>query len=468
MKQDWPHQAQGLAAIFSAFEQGSRSVCFQLATGGGKSRIIRRVTERYHDEKRCVYLVTHRKSLVRQLADELYDAGINYSIVMPGYPMLGTRIQVCSLFTLVHRFDRLREPEMIIIDEAHHAKCSSYQSLRRRWPGALWLGLTATPQRTDGSALSDLFDRLITGPSMRDLIAGGFLCDYDYYAPETVDMSGVRSTGGEYNAKQSAERVDRAPIIGNAVEHYQRHADHQPAIACCVSIAHAEHVAERFRDAGYRALAVHSRMDDAEITRGIAGLRDGSIEVLCQCELIGEGVNIPGASVLIQLRPTQSIVVYLQQIGRVLRGQPGKRAVVLDHVGNWERHGLPDDPREWSLDGTCGRLTEQSIWRRCDECLRVIPKSAKECPFCGAVVRGPELAPVIPTEDEGTLVNVRERPDLTLIAESLEEHKTGTIREIAARARTLKEAVEIARERGYENHRFAWMVWTKILKRRVA
>lgn len=468
MKQDWPHQQKGIEQIFHAFDSGVRSVCFQLATGGGKSRIIRRVTERYHDEKRVVYLVTHRKSLVRQLADELYAADIPYSLVTADAPLLGQRIQVCMLFSLVNRFEQLREPELIIIDEAHHAKCESYLAVRRRWPNALWLGMTATPQRSDGRAMSDMFDKLILGPPMRELIAGGFLCDYDYYAPETVDMTGVRSTAGEYNAKQSAERVDRALITGNAVEHYRRHSDHQPAIACCVSIAHAEHVSTRFRDAGYRAMAIHSRMDERDIARAIAGLKDGSIEVLSQCELIGEGVDIPGATTLIQLRPTQSITIFLQQCGRVLRGQPGKRAIILDHVGNWERHGLPDDDREWSLNGADRRDQTVINWKRCPNCYRMVKKSTNECPDCGYVFASIDSEPVIPEEAEGTLVNVRERADLALVADSLEEHKTETIREIRSKARTLKEAIAIARDRGYDNHRFAWMVWTKVLKRRIA
>jgi DNA or RNA helicases of superfamily II len=260
------------------------------------------------------------------------------------------------------------------------------------------------------------------------------------------------------------------------------------------------------------------------------GLRTGTLELLVQCELLGEGVDIKGASVLIQLRPTMSLVVFLQHIGRVLRYVEGKRAVILDHVGNYERHGLPDDPRRWSLDGIDKQDKGILIYKRCESCLRPVKKALSICPYCGAAFDMREGAGrELPTEREGVLVNVREvtqpgvetqykhkRKEFTLmkrqaydnyyaifplpegkrkvlstgthikaiaiewamkwlekeaagfelVSESFETHKRKTIARIAS-GRSLQQAIDIATDAGY-NHKFGWLVWTKILKRRSA
>ena len=157
-------------------------------------------------------------------------------------------------------------------------------------------------------------------------------------------------------------------LTGSAVEHYRKYADHMPAIASCVSIALTlSTLAQEFRDAGYKAIAVNSTDGSLDVQRGLlAGLRDGSIEILTQCEMLGEGVDVPAATCLIGLRPTASLVIFLQHVGRVLRKSPGKdKAIILDHVGNWSRFGLPDDDREWTLEGKPKGVKDVSKYKRC-------------------------------------------------------------------------------------------------------
>lgn len=326
-------------------------------------------------------------------------------------------------------------------------------NILRHWPNAKLLGMTATPQRIDGKGFDDIFDEMILGPSMRDLITAGYLSDYEYYAPASVDMDGVHQVGGDYNAKESVDRVDRKVITGSAVEHYRRYADHQPAIASCVSIAHSEHVAQEFRDAGYRAIAVNSRMDQLEVKRAIAGLKDGTTEILTQCEMLGEGVDIPAATCLIGLRPTASLVIYLQHCGRVLRKSKGKdKAIILDHVGNWSRFGLPDDEREWSLKGKPKGAKDPSKYKRCPECLRPVLVSAKKCDFCGYVWEY-EAHERMPAEVEGQLVSIKEvKPD------EVQE----LMRTISRKAHNLKEAIKIAKDLGYK-HTSAYHIWVNEL-----
>ena len=341
----------------------------------------------------------------------------------------------------------------LVVHNCHHLKSNSYMNILNRWPKAKLLGMTATPQRIDGKGFDDIFDELILGPKMRDLIDAGYLSDYEYYAPASVDMDGVHQVGGDYNAKESLDRVDRKVITGSAVEHYRKYADHQPAIASCVSIAHSEHVAQEFRDAGYKAIAVNSRMDQLEVKRAIAGLKDGSTEILTQCEMLGEGVDIPAATCLIGLRPTASLVIYLQHCGRVLRKAKGKdKAIILDHVGNWSRFGLPDDERVWTLQGKPKGAKEPSKYKRCPECLRPVLVSAKKCEFCGYVWEY-EAHERMPAEVEGQLVSIKEvKPD----------EVQDLMRTISRRAHNLKEAISIAKTLGYK-HTSAYHIWVNEL-----
>jgi superfamily II DNA or RNA helicase len=186
------------------------------------------------------------------------------------------------------------------------------------------------------------------------LVDEGYLAPTRIFAPpERLDLSDVRVRGGDYDIGDLERAVGSGRIIGDAVEQYRRHADHQPAIAFCVSVAHAAAVAERFRDAGYRGVCVHGGTPTAERDAAIAGLADGSVEVLASCDLISEGLDVPVVGAVILLRPTKSLVLYMQQVGRGMRPAPGKSAlIVLDHANNTLVHGLPDLERRWTLEGT--------------------------------------------------------------------------------------------------------------------
>ena len=448
-----PYQLDAVSQIEKYWSEGKQAVLCQLPTGGGKSRIIRQIVDDYAQSKKVIYLIAHRQTLVEQLSREIKEADINHGIIQSGMPYIRYRVQVCSMQTLVRRMDKLAEPEILICDEAHHLKSSSYMHILNYWPNAKLLGMTATPQRIDGKGFDDIFDELILGPNMRDLITAGYLSDYEYYAPASVDMEGVHQVGGDYNAKESVDRVDRKVITGSAVEHYRKYADHQPAIASCVSIAHSEHVAQEFRDAGYKAIAVNSRMDQLEVKRAIAGLKDGSTEILTQCEMLGEGVDIPAATCLIGLRPTASLVIYLQHCGRVLRKAKGKdKAIILDHVGNWSRFGLPDDERIWTLQGKPKGAKEPSKYKRCPECLRPVLVSAKKCDFCGYVWEY-EAKERMPAEVEGQLISIKEvKP----------EDVQDLMRTISRKAHNLKEAIRIAKTLGYK-HTSAYHIWVNEL-----
>ena len=219
------------------------------------------------------------------------------------------------------------------------------------------MGVTATPCRLDGQGLGvqagGFFDDLILGPEVQELIDGGFLSAARCFVPEqAIDLRGVRTQHGDYVKGDLARAVGAARITGDAVGAYRLRADHQPAIAYCVSIGHAAEVANAFAAAGYRAKMVCGKTPTKERDAAIAGLGNGQVEVLCSCDLISEGLDVPAVSAVILLRPTQSLVLHRQQVGRGLRVAASKAFLIVnDHVGNCLQHGLPTTPVEWSLEG---------------------------------------------------------------------------------------------------------------------
>ena len=475
MSVDWSHQTKLVKRTIDAFDSGTRRIILQCPTGSGKTRMIRMIVDHYKPIGKIIYLVTHRTSLVEQLGNELKEAGIFFSYVLPDFPMLRCRVLVCSLMTLVRRFEKMQEPDIVIIDEAHHSLCESYKKLFRNWPEIILLGLTATPRLLDGRPLKNVYQKLIPGPQIRELIDGGYLSDFEYYAPLRVDRSDIHKVAGEFNPAEVVAKVDTRVIIGDEIEHYRKYADHKPGIGSCSTIIHCEHMAAQFREAGYKAEAIHSKLPKEKIARLLNGLKQGFLELLFQCELLGEGVDIKGAVVSLDCQLTASLTKFMQRNGRILRYSEGKIAIFLDCVGNWEIHGLPDDNRKWSLDGKDKIDQGILLYKRCDNCYRPVKKSLSICPFCGTSFETAiRVGRALPEHKPGELVNVRS--EIITIPEWVAEHekeigitpnnKKAAIHEMY-KVKTYDQAVEVAKKHGYAPA-FARVVWSKVLKRRSA
>lgn len=420
-----PYQQRGVDDVHDAFAEGHTSICYVLPTGAGKTIVFTMMAELAATAGTRTCIIVHRDNLLRQAAVKLHDCGISYSLIAPGRHYYGDRVAVASKDTLVRRLGRYPF-EFIVTDEGHHGVSDSYQKIYRSYPEAHLLFVTATPERLDGRGLKEVCSKLVLGPSIADLIADGYLIEPIPYGPKrALDLSGVRTSMGEYNLRELADAMDRRQITGDALEHYRDLCPGAPAIAFCVSIKHAEDVAAEFAAAGFRAADVHSKMPQSEIWRRIGGLSDGSVQVLTSCDLISEGTDVPRVSAIIGLRPTQSRAVYLQQIGRGLRPvyTPGidlssragrlaaiaqsekPRCLVIDHAGNTFRFGSADEERDWSLDGRPKRGSSGVAGiaiRQCPKCF-ICHKPAPVCPACGHVyiaeAREPEqvdgrLAPI--------------------------------------------------------------------------
>jgi DNA repair protein RadD len=356
-----PYQETAVADIRAAFSD-HRRVLFCLPTGGGKTVIFSFIVHQVSSRAKRIYIIAHRIEIIRQISKALTRQGVAHGIVSPDDPQTADMVQVCMIQTLNNRLAKLPRPDLLVIDESHHIVSDSYRKITDAW-NTLQLGVTATPERLDGKGLGDCFDTLVQGPSARTLIDAGSLCDFLYLAPPSeLDLSEVHSRGGDYAIEELAAAVEKSQIVGDAVKHYTQYLGGKPAVAFCISVAHAEAVAERFRAAGWRAASIDGKMSKGVREGILLDLDEGRIDVLASCDLISEGFDVPEIQGVILLRPTKSLALHLQQVGRSLRPKrDGSKAVILDHVGNCLRHGLPDWDREWSLDGKVKRAKAAPI-----------------------------------------------------------------------------------------------------------
>ena len=246
-------------------------------------------------------------------------------------------------------------------------------------------------------------------------------------------MVGLRKRMGDYDLNQAGQILQAGQAMGDCLTHYRRYLDGQTAIAFCCSIAHAEAVAELFNKHGVAAASIDGTMDSSTREQLLADLGAGRLKVLTSCQLIGEGVDVPSVAGCILLRPTQSVSLHLQMIGRCLRPQPGKIAVILDHVGNTQRLGHHLEEREWTLDGTPKRDREKApSVKVCPRCFSAMPSAARECPDCGHEF-------------------VVERRELQTVDGELQEVTAVDRKREQSRAHTLEDLIQVGKRRNMKN-----------------
>jgi len=441
-----PYQQAMVADTRAAFARGARAVLTVAPTGAGKTVFFGYVAANAAARGTRVLVLAHRRELIRQASRKLEQAGVAHGIIAPGHTPTRDAVQVASVQTLGRRIGLVTAPGLIVVDEAHHAVAGQWATVTAAFPSARLLGVTATPERLDGRGLGVAaggpFDALVLGPTVADLIAGGFLSPTRVFAPaDAPDLSGVRTRGGDYETGALAAAMDTPTIVGCAVEHYARHAAGQPAILFSPSVAHAEAMAAAFRAAGWRAAAASGATPTAERDAAIAGLGTGAVQVLCSCDLISEGLDVPAVGCVILMRPTKSLGLYLQQVGRGLRPAPGKQhLVVLDHAGNSIRHGIIEEPRDWSLEGRPKREKAPPV-RQCPECFAVHAPAPK-CSACGHVYVSAAA------EREGPAHVAGELAAVDLEARLARWGKQRPLRDVLLEAKD-EELADVAKARGY-------------------
>ena len=457
------YQLKGYNEVRAAFaektesgERAHRAVLYVLPTGGGKTIFFSYLTMKAVERGSKVMILVHRDSLFKQTSATLAGLGIAHGLIGAGYyEDYRHLVQVAKVGTVVNRLNKFT-PDVIIVDECHHTNAGTYLKILNAYPQARVLGVTATPCRTDGAGLGEIYTKMILGPAISELIEMGFLVEPVIFAPPVgVDLSGIRKSMGDYVKSELNDVMDKPKITGDVIAHYRKYADGLPAVTFCVSVQHAEHVAEMFRGAGYIAESVHGGMEQKEIDSILSGLGSGRIQVVTSCDLISEGTDIPAIGAVILLRPTMSLSLYLQQVGRGLRPFAGKEnAIILDHVGNISRHGHPCSDFGWSLEGVKkakkGEKQESGvIVQECESCYRVYKAELECCPSCGWK---PEKKARALKEVDGEL----ERVSGIEKAEA-EKKKAEQKREIGM-ARTYQQLLDLEKKLGHKKG-WAWNLW---------
>ena len=336
-----------------------RSVMVQMPTGTGKTVVLASLVQQFlHDNTdSAVVIVAHRKELVEQIQNTLKKVFFFENSPVPSAEGATSHISVMSIQWLSRNIDMVRKkPDLVIIDEAHHALAKTYQMLWTAWPEAKFLGLTATPYRMSGDGFTDLFEVLVDSWSVKQFIADGWLSPYDYYSirpdseeQQEIDSLKKRGADGDFQMKELREKLDVRPSIERLFEAFERFAFDKKGIIYAIDIAHAEHIAEFYRLQGVNAVAISSKTPAKERAEVIRTFKDENrIQILVSVDLFSEGFDFPDVEFIQMARPTLSLAKYLQMVGRGLRPCKGKLCcTIIDNVGLYRTFGLPSVDRDW-------------------------------------------------------------------------------------------------------------------------
>ncbi|ANZ65551.1 DEAD/DEAH box helicase (plasmid) [Secundilactobacillus paracollinoides] len=339
------------------------------------AEIARRTTTRGN---RILFIV-HRKEIVDQVVSTFSAQGVDMDLSKIG-----------MVQTITRHVDKLQEPAVIFVDEAHHVLAKSYQRILEAFPNAVKLMFTATPIRLSGDGFTSIADDLIVGKPIDWLIEQGNLAPVAYYAPKQINTEMLKvKRNGEFS-DDSIKKAIKPKIYGNAVNNYLRLANGKQAIAYTYNVDSAKQLADAFNKHGITAQEVDGKTPKVERDEIIQQYRDGKIQIVTNAELFTEGLDLPNVDCVIMLRPTQSLALFLQFSMRSMNPREGKTAVIIDHVGNVERFGLPTENRNWTLQGkknkgkkTAGSETVPGV-TICPKCFGTFYKQGDTCPYCGA------------------------------------------------------------------------------------
>lgn len=452
-----------------------KAVIINLATGGGKTCISAFIAKQVREKGKKIIFAVHRNELLEQSSNTFRKIGISHGLIAsktaadPLQP-----VQIASIDTLRRR--TLPYADIFFVDEAHHSTSSTWRRLIESYKkaGAKIIGLSATPWRLNGEGLGDIYEEIIAGPSYEELNEAGYLSGYVAFAPCSPDLSKARTTAGDFNQHDIEEIMDTNVLVGRAVEHYKKHADGLKAIGYAVSIKHSLNMVEAFNNSGVPAAHIDGKTQKEKRQQIVRDFALGKYKVLWNCMICTEGYDMAAQSgmdvsveAVILSRPTQSLSLHLQMIGRGLRPKKNP-CVVLDMAGNIKRMyglwgvGLPDDNFEWTLEGRKKRRKEDAgevkeLLKQCDVCY-FCHRPAKACPSCGYVY--PEKERKIENID-GEL-SVFDKSSVEQKKIFTEEEKLERKHELM-RARTYEELFALGKSRGYK-HPHWWA--SKIIEER--
>ena len=406
------------------------------------AEIARRTTT---NGNRVMFLI-HRKEVLQQAVKTFNEQGVNRNLLTAG-----------MVQTLTRRVDKLPIPDVILVDEAHHALAKSYQNILNRFPKAIVLLFTATPHRTGRMQLDQIADDIIVGQSIHELTDKGFLAPFRYFQPPNDFDSKLlkRSSTGDFT-NESMQEAMSTKIFGHIVKQYKRIASGMQAVVYTYSVDSAIKIANEFNSEGISAIEVDGTTSKEKRDVAVRKFREQEIRILVNVNLFTEGVDLPNVDCVIMARPTASLALYLQFSMRCLNPRPGKTAIIIDHANNFKQFGYPDDDRDWKQAIKSGKQKSKSLLTdpglsiiTCDYCFAVVKASEVKdgkCPICGKPIKVHEAKPV---SDVDLVEATKERQ--RLIKEIV---KNNLLKEVANKTvselHSLKELQAYAKLHGYK------------------
>ncbi len=410
-----PYQIGAIENLKQAIANGKKRVLLQAATGAGKTIIASEIIRRATDKQKRVLFIAHRKEIIKQTSDKLNTFSIDHGVIMANFGQVNNHpVQVASIQTLTRR-DK-PPADLVILDECHLSISDSFKKIIEHYSDATIIGLTATPIRLDGRGLGEIYQDIIQVVPMAQLISEGHLVKPRVFAPFTPDMKNVRKSKGDYDASETASLMDKKQITADIVKHWidaarlqgidfiqlsQSRSENNPkdfrkTIIFASSVQHSKNLVEEFQSTGISAKHLDATTPAKQRDATLQAWRDNEFTVLSNCGLFIEGLDVPDASCVILARPTKSLTIYLQAVGRVMRPAENKTdCIILDCAGLTYEHGLVDMPRHWTLDGKMKReKSDVKPVHLCPECFAAYSKaeSPNECPECGYCEPKPERA----------------------------------------------------------------------------
>jgi superfamily II DNA or RNA helicase len=379
-----PYQIEAKKKIYAAFREHNR-VMFQLPTGGGKTVMMSDICKDIRAVNKTAFILVHREELITQTAHKLQSFGLDFGVIQSKRPYNHfAKLQIVSVPTLSRRLAKPnsipKHCDVIITDEAHHATADTYRAIYNHYSDAKLLGVSATPVRRNGQGFSDIFDTLVCGVSVKHLIEIGSLVKPKIFAPvNNLDFKSVKKSKGDFDVKSAFEFMESNVSYGSVVETWQDKANNEQTIVFAVNVEHSMHIVDEYKKNGINAVHIDAKTHELERARIIKAFRNGEIKILSNVGILTEGFDVPNIGCVQLLRPTQSLSLYLQMVGRGLRPIAGKsQAIILDHVEAIKMHGLPEQDRLWSLDGVRKAKSDTVVMARDNEGRIYDPNSIPE------------------------------------------------------------------------------------------
>lgn len=447
------YQLDAIAAARAEIRAGRKRIIIHSGTGTGKTVIASEITKSAVRHGKRVLFLAHRKELIDQAHAKLAMFGVEAGVVMASDKRRKPWAPVCvaSVATLVRRAVK-PAAELIIIDECHRAPADSYVKVLESYPGAVVLGLTATPIRSDDRGLGDMFETMVSCPSVAEMMrlpdpATGrpYLVSTRVFAPP-FNTTALHVRAGEYAKEDLAKACNKPKLIGSIVEQWMKHARGRRTVAFAVGVEHSQNIVAEFVAIGVPAEHLDGNTEPNLRRDILARLESGETTVVSNVGVLTEGWDCPAVAAVVLARPTKSTGLFLQMCGRALRPFPGKSdCLILDHANCHAEHGFVDDEREWSLDsekrGGAKKSDPSLSVATCRNCFGTFRRGPHTCPYCGWAI---EVQGRKVEVDEGQLEEIR-RERKALAVEEWRAKVTGD-----KRREKFEEFREIARVRGYK------------------